>query len=168
MINSGSPVLSVAQLMARWLLSCFLPGAGCWGWRSQPCCRRPSRTWYWWYWCNQCSNGRKRRPLAPGRRHSFKCRLETAPFLDYFSRKTLVTKGRPWGDLGDQREDFGKGRQTIVLQRPRRWGQSWEKVQFLMNPTVHYTQISVFNTCVCVHGQVKAVLYEVSVLANKK
>ena len=37
-----------------------------------------------------------------------------------------------------------------------------------MNPTVHYTQISVFNTCVCVHGQVKAVLYEVSVLANKK
>ena len=163
-------------------------------------CRRPSRTWYWWYWC-KCSNGRKRRPLAPGRRHSFKCRLETAPFLDYFSRtgflvslcvtpsfykvlktlmtrgkilvtkgKNLVTKGRPWGDLGDQREDFGKGRQTIVLQRPRRWGQSWEKVQFLMNPTVHYTQISVFNSCVCVHGhgQVKAVLYEVSVLANKK
>ena len=31
MINSGSPVLSVAQLRARWLLSCLLPGAGAGG-----------------------------------------------------------------------------------------------------------------------------------------
>ena len=67
----------------------------------------------------QCSNGRKRRPLAPGRRHRGKILVTRGKIL-VTKGKNLVTKGRPWGDLGDQREDFGKGRQTIVLQRPRR------------------------------------------------